>query len=78
MSDDHEVNEMKAFLLAWLIRFGHTPVNWSDIKEIVGEHKFATWSFCVNEKYLAEVSNGYGYQYKLSKKAMRFLNEQRS
>ena len=78
MLDDHEVKEVKAFLLDWLIKFGHAPVKWYDTKEIIAEHKFqhATWSVCKDEKYLTETRKG--FRFKLSKKALRFLNGQRS
>ena len=76
-----EVNEMKAFLVDWLIKFGHDYVRWVDIsRELLlpigeGRHLYVTWSFSINEKFIVERIKDTGAEYKLSKKGLNYLNK---
>ena len=78
---DNEVNavdEYKAFLLDWLFKFGYDHVTWNDIRKLVREHRYATWSFILDDGYITKIYNPFGdNEYKLAKKGVKFL-EQRS
>jgi hypothetical protein len=73
---NHEVNEMKAFLVDWLFKFGRDYVKSYDIKrELLIEHEYATWSFSIDDEYIFECRKDGGNEYKLTKKGLRYLNK---
>jgi hypothetical protein len=78
---NHEVNEMKAFLVDWLIKFGHDYVRWVDIRRELllpigeGGHLYGTWSFSIDGKFIVERIKDTGAEYKLSKKGLNYLNK---
>ena len=81
MLDAHEVNEMKAFLVDWLIKFGHNSVRWVDIRRellipiVEGGHQYVTWSFSIDGKFIIEHIKDTGAEYKISKKGLNYLNK---
>mgnify|MGYP003346247113 FL=1 len=75
MLDDHnEVNEMKAFLLDWLIKFGHNPIEWSDTEKLIGGSSTFRLVLRTGEVFITKAEAPIGFRYKLSEKALEFLN----